>query len=88
MEEPKHPDLFSDEPTPIGKVPHGHIQKLKRRMKYRQAEPGEPTCKTCSHCMKLSYHGRNYYKCELIGDSRSEATDIRLKDTCKYHNGS
>lgn len=84
MDEELHPDLFGGE-TPIVVPSKSPIQDMKKRMKYRKAEPGEPRCKTCAHCMKISYHGKNYYKCELIGDSRGTATDIRLSDTCKHH---
>lgn len=83
MKDPTHPDLFEEEDTPMAKRPAGYIQMLKRRMKYREAEPGEPTCNDCKHLIKERYHGRNYYKCALIGISRSEATDVKLKDTCR-----
>lgn len=79
-----HPDLFSEEPTPIGQPAHGWAQRRKRDMGYRPAREGETTCADCVNCIRQSYHGKNYYKCDLIGISRSEATDIRLKDTCKH----
>lgn len=80
-----HPDLFEDDPTPIGDKPKGWVMEKKRRMRYHEAQNDEPSCKTCDHLIKQSYHNKNYYKCELIGISRSESTDIRLKDTCKKH---
>lgn len=80
--EQTHPDLFKDGETPIGKEPKGWAQKKKRRMGYHEAREDEPSCADCDHLIKQTYHDKNYYKCDLIGISRSEATDIRLKDTC------
>lgn len=34
-------------------------------------------CKECCHLHKYHYHDRNYYKCEIYGESDSEATDWR-----------
>lgn len=36
-------------------------------------------CKNCKYCI-CDHRSRRYYKCEKIGQSYSEATDIRLKD--------
>lgn len=36
------------------------------------------TCKDCAHLKRYEYHGRVYYKCELYGQSHSEASDWRL----------
>lgn len=32
-------------------------------------------CKECNHLHKYHYHDRNYYKCEIYGESNSAATD-------------
>ncbi len=37
-------------------------------------------CQDCVYCICRNSGNRNYYKCEKIGLSSSEATDIRLKD--------
>lgn len=34
-------------------------------------------CKECNHLHRYTYHDRNYYKCEIYGESNSEATDWR-----------
>lgn len=82
MSHDMHPDLFGGE-TPISKPPHGPYEKRKKQLQYREAEAGsEKRCENCAHLIKKNFHGRNYYKCELIGMSSSEATDIRLKNTC------
>ncbi|MBQ1779663.1 MAG: hypothetical protein IIZ93_16035 [Acidaminococcaceae bacterium] len=39
------------------------------------------TCEDCPHLVRHCYHGKNYYKCRVYGDSSSEATDWRLKWT-------
>ena len=63
-------------------------QRLKQQMHYRKANvlKGEMYCKYCKHCLKMDYHNKIYYKCELIGVSNSEATDIRVKNTCDMFN--
>ena len=37
-------------------------------------------CKDCKHLVCNRYNYKNYYKCDLMGITDSEATDIRLKD--------
>lgn len=39
---------------------------------------GGQFCKDCDHLCKVSYD-RTYYKCEVYGESRSDATDWVLK---------
>lgn len=82
--EPTHPDLFSEEDTPVKPPAQGHIQQRKKRLGY-SPDGGDPEqrCGNCRHLIKRTYHGRNYYKCALIGISHSEATDIRLAGRCK-----
>ena len=36
-------------------------------------------CKDCKYCI-CNHRDKRYYKCEKIGLTNSEATDIRLKD--------
>ena len=46
-------------------------------------------CKLCDHCLSTGMRNtKSYYKCELIGDSRGPATDIRLRDVCDKFNPS
>jgi hypothetical protein len=77
-----HPDLFSDKPTPM---PERKNKSFKEMIGYRKAKKNEPSCRHCPNLMKKEFHGRNYYKCEKLGDSNSKATDVRLSGTCKYH---
>ena len=69
--------------TSDGKTHLGKIQKLKKSMGYRLSS-GERKCKNCVSKCRLNYHDKTYYKCERIGFSNSEATDIRLKNVCDY----
>lgn len=60
-------------------------QQNKGRPRYRTMQEiygynNEQKCKTCKHKIKLIYHGKTYYKCNLWHLSKSSATDIRLKD--------
>lgn len=41
----------------------------------------DKTCGECKYFMRLNYHGRTYFKCQLWHISHSEVTDIRKKDT-------
>ena len=34
-------------------------------------------CANCKHLITYNWRGRNYFKCEIYGDSNSEATDWR-----------
>ena len=49
---------------------------------------GHPSnkCKTCDHLISYTAN-RRYYKCEIYGDTNSEATDWRLKyPSCAMYN--
>ncbi len=49
---------------------------------YRLSETKDHRCKTCDHCYHRDMHGHRYYKCEFVGFSRCEATDIRANHVC------
>ena len=57
-------------------------QIIKCRNKYGPSKNSVERCKNCSHCIGMRGNTKTFYKCKLIGVSNSEATDIRLKDTC------
>ena len=57
-------------------------QITKARNKYGLAKNKTQTCKNCVNCFGVECNGKIYYKCKLIGNSSSEATDIILKNTC------
>lgn len=41
-------------------------------------------CGECKHFLRLRYHGKTYFKCELWSITQSTATDKRIKDiACK-----
>ena len=64
----------------------GNAQKetIKSRFRRMYGFDDEHKCGTCKHLICNRHNNRNYYKCELMGISASEATDIRLHDTaCK-----
>lgn len=39
------------------------------------------SCKDCKYFLEGNYHNRKYFKCQKMGVSHSEATDIRKSDT-------
>ena len=43
-------------------------------------------CKNCKYHHRFDYHNKYYHKCEKLGVSNSEATDIRAKEmACKLY---
>lgn len=79
MSEVKQIDIFGNEINieDLPKPPSG------RKYKTMQQLHGEfigKKCGDCVHCLKVRYHRKTYYKCELWHISNSEATDIRLKN--------
>jgi len=77
-EEQEYPDVDK-----FGREHLGKIQKLKKKMGYRLSV-GERKCKNCKSHRVSRYHDKTYHKCERIGYSHSEATDIRLKNVCDH----
>ncbi len=76
----RHPDLFEKEPTPI-------VQKdrsMKANMGYRKAVTLHRSCGRCQHFGTMRYHGKNYFKCDLIGYSHSSSSDIRKSGVCNH----
>lgn len=78
-------DIFGNEvpASELEKQFQEHQRKKRKRYKTMQELFGltrGKTCKTCKHCLKIDYHCKTYYKCELWIISNSEATDIRLKN--------
>lgn len=60
----------------------GKYQAWKLTHKYRKSESKDIRCKNCEHLCSGEYHNKNYHKCELMGISHSEATDIRVGYVC------
>ena len=77
-------NLFGEEiKDELLKVRMSKYQRIRDEYNYR---PGIPelkrSCRYCAKKVKFKYHNKTYYKCTIIGISRSEATDIRLGDMC------
>ena len=51
-------------------------EKFRRKYGYLDGK----YCKDCKYHHRFDYHYKYYHKCEKLGISNSEATDIRLKD--------
>ncbi|MCP4394580.1 MAG: hypothetical protein GY804_09985 [Alphaproteobacteria bacterium] len=85
-ENPNEVNLFGEEQKYLEIQKKGHlgkIQMLKKRMGYRKTPLKNDTCKFCVHRRHKDYHNKPYNKCELIGDSNCEATDIKILNyTC------
>lgn len=52
---------------------------IKADFRWRYGYQQDHRCKECQHLVK-SVANRTHYKCEKMGITASEATDIRLKD--------
>lgn len=62
-------------------------QKFKYDNNYRKSENTEK-CQNCKNIYCEIYHNKKYYKCLLLGKSRGQSTDIRLKCICdRYKRG-
>ena len=75
-------NLFGEVVDIVPDKPKSIYQQFKRANNYRLYTIKSISCKTCKHLSGFDYHNKRYYKCELIGISHSEATDIRLKNVC------
>jgi len=56
-------------------------QIFKQKNNYRKSDSGLK-CKNCNHHHRYEYHNKYYHKCDLLGVSNSEATDIRISFVC------
>lgn len=46
----------------------------------------EHQCKNCKYFREFYYNYKHYFKCEMLGITHSQATDIRKKDyACKLY---
>ena len=71
------------EQTPYNKM--SIYQQFKSDNHYHLAENRKKDgrmCKNCAYLINDGYHNKRYYKCQLLGYSRGEATDIRLSYVC------
>jgi hypothetical protein len=84
----KQIDIFGGESKPV-LPPNKKGRKPYEKMQSIYGITQGKICKTCKHCVRLYYHGRTYFKCELWHNSNSATTDIRLKDVAcgKYEEG-
>ena len=78
--------FFDVDNEPIKMVFRSKYRKWKYEHNYRKADNySDIRCKNCRYLFannpKCTGGGR-YYKCELLGFSSSEATDVRLSNVC------
>ena len=53
---------------------------IKQRFRLKYGYNEKVYCKDCKFFKKINVNDKHYYKCEKIGITSSQATDIRLKD--------
>lgn len=64
----------------------GKYRKWKYDANYRKSY-ANICCSTCKNLWVLNNGYKNFYKCNVMGISNSEATDIRLSYVCDYFKG-
>ena len=79
-------DLFGNDYTPPENKSSNEsgYQFFKRRFHYRKSD-GIKKCGNCQHHVSGKYTTKMLHKCEILGLSHSEATDIRLRNVCDKH---
>lgn len=77
-------DIFGNE-IPVEQIVEKKPQEsIKSRWRRMYGYDEEHRCGDCKYLCKYATNDSHYYKCNLMGISASEATDIRLKDVaCK-----
>lgn len=75
----KQIDIFGNEVEPIDLLPLPK-KTIKEKFREQYGYLYGKICKDCKYHKRFDYHHKYYHKCEKIGISNSEATDIRLKD--------
>ena len=76
-------NLFGETVDVISK-PRGYqssYQRFRSLNQYRKSDSNQQ-CKNCKYHHACGYHNKIYHKCELLGISNSEATDIRVSFVC------
>lgn len=51
------------------------MNKRKQDLMYSLFGQADGQCKGCEHFIRFKYHDKNRRKCEVYGDTRSEASD-------------
>lgn len=72
-------DIFGNEVS-LKDLNQTEPRSIKRVFRKIYGFDHDHTCKDCKHLVCNRYNYKNYYKCDLMGITDSEATDIRLKD--------
>lgn len=72
-------DIFGHE-IEVASVGRKEPETIKGRFRKMYGFDEAHACRDCAHRVYRDRGDRRYYKCELIGISASESTDIRLKD--------
>lgn len=87
MNDDKQLDLFGGE-TDVSKMDYSRKTSrkptIKETFRVMAGFNREHKCKDCSHLVAFKYN-RTYYKCEKMGITNSDASDIRLSDdSCNF----
>ena len=75
----KQIDIFGNEVDPVDLLPPPK-KTIKEKFREQNGYLCGKICKDCKFHHRFDYHYKHFHKCEKLGISNSEATDIRLKD--------
>jgi len=84
-----HPDIFGGKTAmvePEQVRPASRYMYFRLRNDYRDGTK-EQRCATCKHSIQIRFYTKRYRKCNLMGLSRSSASDIRAGGVCDRWEG-
>ena len=76
----KQIDIFGNETNVQVQKSKKSKKTIKQKFRAINGYDESNKCKDCVHRISSRYHDKILHKCEMIGLTHSEATDIRLKD--------
>jgi hypothetical protein len=76
----KQIDIFGNEIEIVDEPPKICHINLKEQFRRKNGYLEGKQCENCKYHHRYDYHYKYYHKCEKLGITNSEATDIRLKD--------
>ena len=76
-------DIPDIPPQDADKEIRGKFKKWKWENLYHRSQMGDICCKNCNNFVRTGAGNKTFFKCKVMGDSRSTASDIRANFVCK-----
>jgi len=75
--------LFNEEiPDIVPKKVLGKYKIFKANNHYQKSKNPDRQCPYCKHFLIMQTHEKKYFKCKIMGNSSSSASDIRDGHVC------